>query len=62
MISHVDLLTYSDEKAMQLLADQWKYHDSTGTYWSAVHDSYNLMTVGNIPRNISTTTTGPLRN
>ena len=57
MVSHVDLLTYSDEKAMKLLADQWKCHDPTGTYWPAVHESYTLMTVGNVPRNIPATTT-----
>jgi len=57
MVSHFDLLSYSDEKAMKILSAQWKYHDPTGTYWPAVHECYTLMTVGNVPRNIPATTT-----
>ena len=57
MVSHVDLTTYSDEKAMKILSNQWKCHDPTGTYWPAVQECYTLMTVGNVPRNIPATTT-----
>ena len=52
MVSHFDLLSYSDEKAMKILSNQWKCHDPTGTYWPAVQECYTLMTVGNVPRNI----------
>ena len=42
MISHVDLTPYTDEKAMKILSNQWKFHDSTGTYWPAVLECYTL--------------------
>ena len=31
MISHFDLLPYSDDKAMKMLSTQWKHHDPAGT-------------------------------
>jgi len=57
MVSHFDLLPYSDEKAMKILSAQWKYHDPAGTYWPTVYECYTLMTVGNVPRNVPATTT-----
>ena len=57
MVSHFDLLPYSDEKAMKLLPAQWKYHDPAGAYWTTVYECYILMTVGNVPRNVPATTT-----
>ena len=52
MVSHFDLLPYSDEKAMQMLSMQWKYHDPAGTYWTTVEKCYTLMAVGHVPRSV----------
>ena len=55
MVSHFDLLPYSDEKAIKMLSTQWKYHDPTGTYWTTVEECYTSMTVGHVPRIVLTT-------
>ena len=52
MVSHFDLLPYSDDKAMQMLSTQWKHHDPTATYWTTVEKCYTLMTVGHVPRSV----------
>ena len=57
MVSHFDLLPYSDEKAMKMLSTQWKYHDPAGTYWTTVEECYTLMAVGHVHRSVSVTTT-----
>ena len=36
VVSHFDLLPYTDAKAMKMLSTQWKYHDTAGTYWTTV--------------------------
>ena len=43
MVSHFDLLPYSDEKAMKMLSTQWKYHDPSGAYWTTVEECYTSM-------------------
>ena len=53
MISHFDLLPYFDDKAMKMLSIQWKYHDPAGAYWTTVNECFTLMTVGNVPRTLS---------
>ena len=53
MISHFDLLPYTDDKAMKMLSTQWKYHDPAGIYWTIVNECFTLMTVGNVPRTLS---------
>jgi hypothetical protein len=53
MLSHYDLLPYSDDKAMKMLSVQWKYHDPAGTYWTTVNECFTLMTVGHVPRTLS---------
>ena len=53
MISHFDLLPYTDDKAMKMLSTQWKYHDPAGIYWTVVNECFALMTVGNVPRTLS---------
>ena len=53
MVSHFDLLPYSDEKAMKMLSTQWKYHDPAGTYWTTVEECYTLMAVGHVHRSVS---------
>ena len=50
MVSHSDLLPYSDEKAMQTLSAQWKQH--AGTYWITVEKCYTSMAVGYVSRNV----------
>ena len=50
MVSHSDLLPYSDEKAMQTLSAQWKQH--AGTYWITVEKCYTSMAVGYVLRNV----------
>ena len=50
MVSHSDLLPYSDEKAMQMLSAQWKQH--AGTYWTTVEECYTSMAVGYVSRNV----------
>ena len=60
MVSHFDLLPYSDEKAMELLSTQWKYHDPAGTYWTTVEECYTLMAVGHVHRNVPNSNTVPL--
>ena len=57
MVSHSDLLPYSDEKAMKMLSTQWKYHDPAGTYWTTAEECYTLMAVGHVHRNVPATTT-----
>ena len=57
MVSHFDLLPYSDEKAMKMLSAQWKYHDPAGTYWTTVEECYTLMAVGHVHHSVSATTT-----
>ena len=52
MISHVDLTPYTDEKAMKILSNQWKFHDPTGVYWPVVLECYTLLIIGSVPRNI----------
>ena len=52
MISHVDLTPYTDEKAMQTLSNEWKFHDPTSVYWPVVLECYTLLIIGSIPRNI----------
>ena len=42
MVSHFDLLPYTDEKAMKMLSTQWKYHDPAGTYWTTVEEGVIL--------------------
>ena len=53
MISHFDVLPYSDDKTMKMLSIQWKYHDPAGAYWTTVNECFTLMTVGNVPRTLS---------
>ena len=57
MVSHFDLLPYSDEKAMKMLSTQWKYHDPVGAYWATVEECCTLMAVGHVHRNVPATTT-----
>ena len=57
MVPHFDVLPYSDEKAMEMLSTQWKYHDPAGTYWTTVEECYTLMAVGHVHRNVPATTT-----
>ena len=52
MISHSDLLPYSDGKAMKMLPTQWKYHDPTNSYWTKVEEFYTLIPVGRIHRGV----------
>ena len=60
MVSHFDLLPYSDEKAMKMLSTQWKYHDPAGTYWTTVEECYTLMAVGHVHRNVPNVDPPPL--
>ena len=36
-----------------MLSSQWKYHDPAGAYWTTVNECFTLMTVGNVPRTLS---------
>ena len=56
MVSHFDLLPYTDDKAMKMLSAQWKYHDPGNTYWTTVEECFALMTVGRVHRSVPTLT------
>ena len=59
LVSHFDLLPYSDEKAMKMLSTQWKYHDPAGTYWTTVEECYTLMAVASFSHRVTSGASAP---